>query len=123
VKPCRLYIDEDASDADLVTALRSRHVDVITTWDAGLREATDETQIQWAAEQQCVLYTFNAKHFYALHRLILSRGETHAGIIIAPQQRYSVGEQMRRLLRLLAARTPADMRNHVEFLSHWDPPV
>jgi hypothetical protein len=38
VRPCRLYIDEDASDADLVAALRNRHVDVVTTWEAGLRE-------------------------------------------------------------------------------------
>lgn len=87
MRPCRLYIDEDASDADLVAALRNRHVDVVTTSETDLREATDEAQIQWAAGQHRVLYTFNAKHFYALHRLILSRGETHAGIIFAAQQR------------------------------------
>ena len=31
----------------------------------------------------------------------------------------SVGEQMRRLLRLIAARSAEDMRNHIEFLSAW----
>ena len=31
----------------------------------------------------------------------------------------SVGEQMRRLLRLIAARTAEDMRNRIEFLSNW----
>ena len=40
--PCRLYLDEDSSDADLVFALRSRRVDVVTVLEAGLREVSDE---------------------------------------------------------------------------------
>ena len=31
----------------------------------------------------------------------------------------SVGEQMRRLLRLIAHRSAEDMQNHIEFLSAW----
>jgi hypothetical protein len=44
-------------------------------------------------------------------------GQSHAGIILAAQQRYSVGEQMRRLLRLISALTAEEMRNRIEFLS------
>jgi len=40
-------------------------------------------------------------------------------MILAPQQRFSVGEQLRRILRLRASVTIADMRNRVEFLSDW----
>ena len=37
----------------------------------------------------------------------------------AHQQRYSIGEQMYRLLNLVAKRTAEEMQNHVEFLSAW----
>jgi hypothetical protein len=36
-----------------------------------------------------------------------------------PQQRYSVGEQMRRVLRIARQRTSDEMINRVEFLSAW----
>lgn len=42
-----------------------------------------------------------------------------AGIILANQQQYSVGEQMRRILRLIAAKSAEEMRDWVEFLSAW----
>ncbi|MEH1936351.1 MAG: hypothetical protein V7L14_22145 [Nostoc sp.] len=35
------------------------------------------------------------------------------------QQGYSVGEQMRRLLKLIAAKPAENMQNQVEFLSSW----
>jgi len=43
----------------------------------------------------------------------------HAGMIFAPQQRFPVGEQLRRLPHLRATATIASMRNRVEFLSNW----
>jgi hypothetical protein len=36
-------------------------------------------------------------------------------MILAPQQRFSVGEQLRRILRLRASATPSSMRNQIEF--------
>jgi len=50
-----------------------------------------------------------------------SRAGTHAGVVLAQQQRYAVGEQMRRLLALMASQTAEEMRNRVEFLSAWTP--
>ncbi|MDZ7956392.1 MAG: hypothetical protein RMY34_00530 [Aulosira sp. DedQUE10] len=35
------------------------------------------------------------------------------------QESYSVGEQMRRLLKIIAAKSAEDMQNKVEFLSAW----
>jgi hypothetical protein len=40
-------------------------------------------------------------------------------MILAPQQRYSVGEQTRRLLRLLATKSAGNIRDAAEFLSAW----
>jgi hypothetical protein len=67
-----------------------------------------------------VIYTFNAKHFCHWHRVFLESGREHAGIIIGQQQRFSIGEQLRRLLRILNARSSEEMRNQIEFLSNWD---
>jgi hypothetical protein len=50
---------------------------------------------------------------------LLTLGEAHGGIILAPQQRYPIGEQLRRLLKLIAAKSSEDMQNQVEFLSKW----
>ena len=111
----KLYFDEDAMHSRLVTALRSRGVVVVTVMDAGLTEKTDEEQLAFAIERECVLYTFNVSDFYRLHTQWISAGRDHAGIILAPQQRFSVGEQLRRILRLRAV----DMRNRIEFLSNW----
>ena len=115
----RLYVDEDAVDKDLIQALRARGVDVITALEAGMIERQDEEQLEYAAVQKRVLYSFNVRDFYRLHTDFLARGRSHAGIILAQQQRYSVGEQMRRLLRLIATKSAEGMRNQVEFLSAW----
>ena len=114
-----IYVDEDAMDSDLVSALRFRGVTVITALDAGLVEKSDDEQLAFAAEHGCVLYTFNVSDFYRLHTLWVGAGREHGGMILAPQQRFSVGEQLRRILRLRATTTTAKMRNRVEFLGNW----
>jgi len=114
-----LYLDEDSQDTALVRALRSRGVDVLTAAEAGMSHRLDEEQLEWSNQQKRVLYTCNARDFYRLHTQILTEGRSHAGIVVLPQQRYSVGEQMRRLLKLIASKSAEQMRNQVEFLSAW----
>ncbi len=82
-------------------------------------EREDAEHLDYATAQGRVLYSFNVADFYLLHTQYLAQGKNHAGIILAHQQRYAIGEQMRRLLRLLATLSPDDMQNHVEFLSAW----
>lgn len=106
-------------DSDLVTALRSRSVTVVTASEAGLTEKADEEQLAFSTEHACVLYTFNVFDFYRLHRQWAGAGREHAGMILAAQQRFSVGEQLRRILRLRANATSESMRNRAEFLSNW----
>ena len=106
-------------DADLVAALRTRGISVVTVLDAGLTAKPDDEQLAFATEQGCVLYTFNVSDFYRLHTEWLNQGREPAGMILAQQQRFSVGEQLRRILRLRATSTAAGMRNRIEFLSNW----
>jgi hypothetical protein len=49
----------------------------------------------------------------------LEQGKSHAGIIFIPQHRYSIGEQIRRLLKLIATKPAETILNQVEFLSAW----
>jgi hypothetical protein len=114
-----LYLDEDTSSTALTDALRSRGVDVLRAFEVGLTERSDEEQLLWAASANRVIYTFNAKHFSALHNDIIEFGRSHAGIIVGHQQRYSVGEQLRRVSRILASRSPEQMRNQILYLSNW----
>jgi uncharacterized protein with PIN domain len=115
----RLYIDEDSGDRDLVQALRARGADVVTAQEVGMVERSDEEHLQYATSRDRVLYTFNRGDYLRLHAQYLTEGKGHAGILLARQQHYSVGEQMRRVLKVMALRSAADMRNCVEFLSAW----
>jgi len=116
----RLYLDEDAAQHDLVAALRLRRVDVTSAVESNLLGAKDRVQPEWCRAQGRVLYTFNAGDFFALHGEFVASGKVHAGIVLAPQQRYSIGGQMRRLLRLIESKSAEAMVSQVEFLSAWD---
>ncbi|WP_229415423.1 hypothetical protein [Moorena bouillonii] len=47
----RLYLDEDTMDSDLITALRLRNVNVVSTGEAQMLSRSDEEQLQWAYDQ------------------------------------------------------------------------
>jgi len=51
-------------------------------------ERSDEAHLDWAAREGRVLYSFNMQDFCRLHSEYSSSGKTHAGIIVAQQQRY-----------------------------------
>jgi hypothetical protein len=119
VTALRLYLDEDSMDDDLVAALRLREIDVQTASEHGMLGCSDAAQLRWSTAQGRVLYSFNAGDFCALHTQFLRRGERHAGIILAQQQRHTLGDQLRGVLKLGAARSAEDMVNQIEFLSAW----
>jgi hypothetical protein len=114
-----LYLDEDSMDKALVQALRARGVHVMTALEAEMIERDDQEHLDFATAQGRVLYSFNVGDFYRLHMTYLAVDKSHAGIVLARQQQYAVGEQMRRLLKLIAHRTADEMRNRVEFLGTW----
>ena len=111
----RLYLDEDTMDKALVSALRARGLDLLTAHEADMIERQDDDHLAFATREGRVLYSFNVGDYCRLQ----AQGRFHAGLVLALQQRYPVGDQMRRLLRLVAAKSAEDMRNHIEFLSAW----
>jgi len=106
-------------DTDLVAALRSRDIDVVTVLEVGLVGKSDEEQLTFATKLGCILYTFNVSDFYRLHTQWMTCAREHGGMILVSQQRFSVGEQLRRILHLRSGTTTAGMRNRVEFLNNW----
>ncbi|MEG3862151.1 DUF5615 family PIN-like protein [Microcoleus sp. herbarium12] len=114
-----LYMDEDILQRSLILALRTSGIDVITTSDANNLSCSDEEQLIWAAEQGRAIYSFNTKDFCRLHSTFVAQEIGHAGIIMGVQQRYSIGEQLRGILNLIATKSAEDMINQLVFLAEY----
>ena len=112
----RLYIDEDACEHAVVQGLRARNIDVITTIEVGRTGSDDDSQLAYAASIGRAIYTFNVGDFAKLHGDYLRQNKTHAGIIVIPDQRCSIGEKIRRLAGFISRTGAKDMINRMEFL-------
>lgn len=114
-----LYLDEDAQDNDLVHALQLRGVDVVRACDQGMDHRSDDDQLMMASSSGRVLFGFNIRDYLRIHTEWMMRGQSHAGIVLAKQQAYSIGEQLRRLTRIIGAKSAEEMENQILFLSDW----
>ena len=114
----RLYLDEDSMSKALAHNLRLRSIDVTTVGEEGREGLSDLDQLEFATSQGRVICTGNVGDFLQLHTEYLSSGKTHAGIIILLRQGYSIGEQIRRLLRLIKSKLAESMQDNTEFLGN-----
>jgi len=119
VSQIRLYLDEDAQRQALVQALRNAGVDVVSTLEANNSARVDEEQLIWAIEQERVIYSFNVGDFCRLHTIYMERGMEHTGIILAERQSYSIGDQLRGLLKLMETKSAEEMRDELVFLGTY----
>ena len=114
----RLYFDADSMERAIIAGLRARGIDAISALETAMAEQSDEEQLEFARAGGRVLFSFNVSDFHRLHTQYMAQAKTHAGIVLAAQ-RYSVGERIRRLQKLVALRSAEQMRNRLEFLSAW----
>jgi Domain of unknown function (DUF5615) len=119
VSQIRLYLDEDIQEQALILARRNSGVDVITTSEANRLSFLDEEQLIWATEQGRVVYSFNRRDFSRLHSIFMAEERSHTGIILAQQQRYSVGAQLRGILNLIAAKSAEEMIDQLEYIGTY----
>lgn len=84
-----------------------------------MRGRSDLEHLNYSTAARRVLFTANRADFARIHSQLLAEGTSHAGIIILTQQRYSPGEQIRRLEAMMAALDSDDLRDRMEFLSNW----
>lgn len=115
----RLYMDEDSMEENLLRALRARGVEVVSTLEVAMIHKYDFEHLDFAIANERVLCTFNIKHFLPLHTQYMNTEMHHAGMILVKQQEYSLGEMMRRILKLRVALSAEDMQDRAEFLSSW----
>jgi len=116
-RPIRLFLDEDAQRTALIRVLKARHIDVRTVNEVGRTGLTDEEQLAYAVQSGRTIFTFNRRHFVKLHIAYLEQGRHHAGIIVSDQ--HEIGILIRRLLKLVDAKSADDMQDWLEFLSNW----
>ena len=112
----RLYVDEAAGELAVIQGLRVRGFDVLTTIEVEQLGASDADQLAYAVRQRRAIYTFNVGDFARLHKQYLDQGTSHHGIIVIPDQRYSIGEKIRQLAGLLSRITAEEMLNRMEYL-------
>ncbi|MHC4178391.1 MAG: DUF5615 family PIN-like protein [Planctomycetota bacterium] len=112
----RFFTDEDVYGV-IAIALRKAGWDAVSTPETGRLGETDESQLQWAADQRRILVTFNVAHFAGLHAQWIKRGRHHAGIIVSSQR--PIGDLLRRLLHLARTLDADSMHDRLEFLSDW----
>ena len=112
----KIYTDEDVAGA-IAKALRRRGVEASTTAEHGNFELTDEEQLKFATSIGATILTHNVQDFPRIHYEFMEKGLSHKGIIVAEQ--VSIGEIVKRLLRLAAKLTAEDMEDRLEYLSNW----
>ena len=107
----RFHLDEHLPHA-IAEGLRRRGIDVTTTVEAGLRGASDDVHLAYALEQRRVIVT-NDPDF-----LVLAQQDMpHMGISCCDQGRRSIGEIIRRLIRLWERYPAAEaLRGRIVFL-------
>jgi len=114
-----LYTDEDVT-SNLALALRLRGYEAQSTLEANNLGLSDETQLQYAAQQNMAILTCNGQDFIPLAQAWYFAGQEHAGIIISQQfDRHHFGELLRQTLQLLDSLTANQLRNQVIFLQQF----
>jgi hypothetical protein len=68
----RLFVDEDVYGA-VAPALRRVGIDMLSTTEAGRGGESDESQFDWASDEDRTLVTFNVGHFADLHIMRMTR--------------------------------------------------
>jgi hypothetical protein len=112
-------MDEDSQPLDVAATLARAGMDVRRSGLERNDGTTDEQQLAFAASRGWVIYTSNVRDFDILHRAWLNAGRSHSGIIYRTRQRWSVGEQARRIERIWRALSAEDMVNRYESLGQW----
>lgn len=113
------YFDDDSTDDAVVRGLKGLGIDAVTSDECNNRGLRDDAHLEFAATVGRVLVTANIRDYMAIHSAWWEAQRIHAGIVLVRQQRWNVGERVRRLARMAREVSPAEMRGRVEFLSRW----
>jgi predicted nuclease of predicted toxin-antitoxin system len=105
----RFHLDQHVSNA-IARGLRVRGVDVTTTAEAGLQDASDEKQLAYLLQTERVIFTHD-DDFLRIHR----SGKDHPGIVFSKQGTRSIGEVIRFLQLMNDCLEAKEMRRRVQY--------
>jgi predicted nuclease of predicted toxin-antitoxin system len=103
-------LDESIPNA-IANGLRLRSINVTTTKDAGLLEASDSQQLAYAHENHRVIASFDDDFL-----VLACRGAKHCGIAYCHQRERSIGQVINGLMSLWRQRTAEEMIGQIHFL-------
>jgi len=77
-----LYLNENVY-LSLVKCLDDEGVDSVHTYFTGNKGISDEAQLEYAIGRGYILFSFNRRHYKALHNKWAGAGKGHYGIIVS----------------------------------------
>jgi Domain of unknown function (DUF5615) len=99
----------------IVSGLLRRGMDVVRVQDRGQCGVEDEIILATAAAEGRLMLT-NDDDFLRIHSAWQAAGRSHAGIVFWAQNRYPIGEVIRRIELYAAHTSPAQAANVVKYL-------
>lgn len=109
----KFYLDEDLSPK-IAEILKKNGIDALSAHEAGMIEASDRQQLEFAAQGKRCLVTRNRDDFIKLTVQFFNDHRPHYGVLIVP---YTIpGDQFARLARLLkffASHHPSGLEPYV----------
>jgi len=112
----KLYLDEHVW-RELTQRLRDKGYDALHVYDVDRGGQSDESQLEFAAQEGRAILTYDAKDFVPLAELWYEAGRDHAGIIISVELEPS--ELLRRTLKLLETVSAEQMHNAIRYLQEF----
>ena len=103
-------MDENV-DPDVAAGLRRYGIDITTTYEAGLRTASDTAQLEFIRREERVLMTHDTDFLR-----FASRSTEYPGIVYCDKTACSIGEIIRGLILIYEVLTPEEMAGRVEYL-------
>ncbi|MDJ0713057.1 MAG: DUF5615 family PIN-like protein [Prochloraceae cyanobacterium] len=106
----KFHLDENVSNA-IADGLKRRGIDVTTTPELGLKGKDDLKQIEFALNNDRVIFTHD-DDLLVFH----NKGIKHAGIVYCHQNSYSIGEIIKYLILIWEFYDSKEMYNTLEFV-------
>ena len=105
-----IFYTNESVNVAISEGLKRRGIKILSARDAGNLGLSDEEQLNYAAKNNFVIVTHDDDF------LTMAIKYDHKGIVYVHQQKYGVGDLIRKLKLLWDIAEQKDMANHVEFL-------
>ncbi len=106
-----IYTDESVSPA-IARGLRRRGLEATDAREENNIGFTDEEQLDYIRDKNFVLFTYDDDFV----RIVKEEESEYPGIIYCDQRKYSIGETIRELAKVVEKRRKKDLENKIWYL-------